>query len=305
MQGTDARSSEWFMYPTTACTARVNSSFDHHEFAVTRLCEDGMCGPLWICADLYATLTNMSDDNLSEEENRGISAAIREELARRRLTRQHLADMAKLSLSTLEKALAGQRTFTLATVVRLEEALQKPLRKGRSNGESSLAPETLGSYSRPAVKWLEGSYLTLRPSFSVPKGVYAYRTEISWETELSHLVFQESDRLDSAYKQEGMVSIPHQSGYIYLVTNKLGQHRMATLSRPMIGGEMFGLLATLQSGKGATLMPIAVPIVLAPVKNFGTSLRFGRIAPDDEGYAPYERLLRRCVNEPFVILQSE
>jgi transcriptional regulator with XRE-family HTH domain len=247
----------------------------------------------------------MTDEDLSAEENRSISGAIREELARRRLTRQHLADISKLSLSTLEKALSGQRPFTLATVVRLEEALQKPLRKTKANGDSALAPETLGSYSRPAVKWLEGSYLTLRPSFSVPKGVYAYRTEITWDNALSHLVFRESDRLDTAYKQEGVVSVPHQSGYIYLVTNKLGQHRMATLSRPMIGGEMFGLLATLQSGKGATLVPIAVPIVLAPVRNFGDTIRFGLIKPDDELYAGYEKLLRRCVNEPFVVLQSE
>jgi transcriptional regulator with XRE-family HTH domain len=247
----------------------------------------------------------MSDEDLSPEENRTISAAIREQLAKRRLTRQHLADMAKLSLSTLEKALSGQREFTLATVVRLEEALQQPLRKTRTNGGSALAPESLGSYSRPAVKWLEGSYLTLRPSFSVKQGVYAYRTEILWDSALSHLVFRESDRLDTAYKQEGSISVPHQSGYIYLVTNKLGQHRMATLSRPMIGGEMFGLLATLQSGKGATLMPIAVPMVLAPTRNFADTPRFGLIKPEDELYAVYEKLLRRCVNEPFVILQSE
>lgn len=248
----------------------------------------------------------MSDEDLSADENRFISATIREELARKRLTRQHLADLAKLSLSTLEKSLSGQRAFTLATVVRLEEALQVPLRKnGKAAGDGGLAPETLGSYSRPAVKWLEGSYLTLRPSFSVSKAVYAYRTEIIWDHALSHLVFRESDRLDTAYKQEGSISVPHQSGYIYLVTNKLGQHRMATLSRPMIGGEMFGLLATLQSGKGATLMPIAVPMVLAPVKNFGDAIRFGLIKPEESDYPPYEKLLRRCVNEPFVVLQSE
>jgi transcriptional regulator with XRE-family HTH domain len=252
------------------------------------------------------TGTVMSDDDLSPEENRAISTGIREELARRRLTRQHLADISKLSLSTIEKALSGQRPFTLATVIRLEEALQKSLRKAPENFHGGLAPETLGSYSRPAVKWLEGSYLTLRPSFSVPKAVYAYRTEITWDQALSHLVFRESERLDIAYKQEGVIAVPHQSGYIYLVTNKLGQHRMATLSRPMIGGEMFGLLATLQSGKGAMLMPIAMPLVLTPVRNFsGDALRFGVIKPGEESYAAYEKLLRRCVNEPFVLLQSE
>jgi hypothetical protein len=64
-------------------------------------------------------------------------------------------------------------------------------------------------------------------------------------------------------------------------------------------------LATLQSGKGATLMPIAVPMVLAPARNFGETIRFGLIKPDEENYAAYEKLLRRTVEEPFVILQSE
>jgi transcriptional regulator with XRE-family HTH domain len=248
----------------------------------------------------------MSDENLSAEENHRISSLIREELAKRRMTRAGLADHAKLSLSTLEKALSGQRPFTLATVVRLETALDVKLRK--LNGEQAApatAPDGLGSYSRPAVKWLEGNYLTLRPSFSVANAIYAYRTEISWDQTLSHLVFQESERLDSAYKQDGAVSVPHQSGYIYLVTNKHGQHRMVTLSRPMIGGEMFGLLATLQSGKGATLMPIAVPVVLAPVSIFGNDLRFGLIKTDDVLFGVYEKLLRRCITEPFVILQEE
>jgi transcriptional regulator with XRE-family HTH domain len=250
----------------------------------------------------------MTDENLSADESRAITTLIREELARRRLTRASLADQARLSLSTLEKAMSGQRPFTLATVVRLEAALGQRLRRAVAApalAEATLAPESLGSYSRPAVKWLEGSYLTLRPSFSVAKAIYAYRTEISWDNALSHLVFRESDRLDTAYKQDGAVSVPHQSGYIYLVTNKHGQHRMVTLSRPMIGGEMFGLLATLQSGKGATLMPIAVPVVLAPVANFEADIRFGLITAQDGLYAAYEKLLRRCVNEPFVLLQSE
>jgi transcriptional regulator with XRE-family HTH domain len=249
----------------------------------------------------------MTDEDISAEENHRISSLIREELAKRRMTRAGLADHAKLSLSTLEKALSGQRPFTLATVVRLETALALNLRKAPNGhgAEPATAPDSLGSYARPAVKWLEGSYLTLRPSFSVAKAIYAYRTEISWDQTLSHLIFQESERLDSAYKQDGAVSVPHQSGYIYLVTNKHGQHRMATLSRPMIGGEMFGLLATLQSGKGATLMPIAVPIVLAPVASVSDGAHFGLIKAEDADYAAYEKLLRRCINEPFVVLQPE
>ena len=43
---------------------------------------------------------------LSVEGSESVALLVREELARRRLSRQWLADEARLSLSTLEKALA-------------------------------------------------------------------------------------------------------------------------------------------------------------------------------------------------------
>ena len=246
----------------------------------------------------------MSDDDLSPEENKFIGGQVREELARRRISRQHLADKAKISLSTLEKALTGTRPFTLASVVRIEEALQLPLRKNKpmANGKDELAPESLGSYSHPAVTWLEGDYVTLRPSFSDAQSIYAYRTEIRWDTALSHLVFRESDRLDAAFKQDGAVSVPHQSGYIYLVTNKMGQYRLILITRPMIGGEMFGLLTTLQSGRGTLLTPVSTPIVFVPVKNLGKDIQFGKFNTDAAIYETYSALVKRATEEPFVLL---
>jgi transcriptional regulator with XRE-family HTH domain len=246
----------------------------------------------------------MSDDDLTAEENRSISGMIREELAKRRLTRQHLADKAKISLSTIEKALSGQRPFTLATVVRIEEALTLVLRKAKSNGvsDSALAPQSLGSYSRPAVSWLEGDYLTLRASFSDPDGIYTYLTEIKWDSALSHLVFRESERIDAQFKQDGSVSVPHQSGYIYLVTNKMGQYRLIILSRPMISGEMYGLITTLQSGRGTLLTPVSTPLVLVPVKNFENEIHFGKIPQDSPVFGRYQALLKRAVEEPFVMM---
>ena len=248
----------------------------------------------------------MSDDDLSAEENRAISSVIREELARRRLTRQHLADKAKISLSTIEKALSGQRPFTLATVVRIEEALTLVLRKVKSASahHSDLAPQSLGSYSRPAVSWLEGDYLTLRASFSDPAGIYAYLTEIKWYTALSHLVFRESERIDAQFKQDGSVSVPHQSGYIYLVTNKMGQYRLIILSRPMISGEMYGLITTLQSGRGTLLTPVSTPLVLVPVKTFENEIQFGKVAEGSPVFERYQALLKRAVDEPFVMMIS-
>ena len=100
--------------------------------------------------------------------------------------------------------------------MRLEDALGVALRKREAgkgdaghgdvgNGDNgslgaapaNLAPGHLGFYSRPAVSWIEGSYLTLRPSFSDPQAIFAYRTEICWDDGVSSLVFRESDRVDA------------------------------------------------------------------------------------------------------------
>lgn len=246
----------------------------------------------------------MSDAQLTAAENELIARRIREELARRRISRQFLADSAKLSLSTLEKAISGQRPFTLASVVRLEEALNIGL---RGNGAAitaqngNVAPETLGAYARPAVRWIIGDYLTLRPSFSTPDAYYAYSTSILWDEDKSHLVFRESERRDHAYTQSGDVSVPHQSGYIYLVTNKLGQFRLIILSRPAISGEMFGILTTLQSGRGSQLLPVSTPLVLAPLAKFGRDFTFGKILPDNPVYATCRDLMRRVTDEPFAV----
>ena len=199
------------------------------------------------------------------EGGEAIALRVREELARRRLSRQWLADEARVSLSTLEKALSGRRPFTLATVVRLEDALGTNLRGVPEPTGHLYAPESMGAYARPAVQWLEGNYLTLRPSFSEAGAVFAYLTEIGWDDAKGHLVFSEAGRLDSEFEQKGFVSFPNLSGSIYLVTIFEGQYRMALLNRPRGGGAITGILVTLAAGQGAQLTPAAVPIMLVPM----------------------------------------
>jgi transcriptional regulator with XRE-family HTH domain len=241
-----------------------------------------------------------ADSDLSIEASRAIAARVREELARRRLSRQALADLAKISISTLEKALAGRRPFTLATTIRLEEALGATLRAPVRGPPPGLAPETLGAYSRPAVAWLEGEYLTLRPSFEAPGAVYAYRTEIAWDEASSSLVFREAGRQDADFTQKGQVSLSNQSGHIYLVTNVQGQFRLITLGRPAIGGEMCGVLATLQAGHGSHLTPAAAPIALVPMRRV-TDAAFGRIATGEAHYDDYRATLARVTEKGFAL----
>jgi transcriptional regulator with XRE-family HTH domain len=251
------------------------------------------------------------DKQLSAEQSRQVAELVREELARRRISRQALAEQAKLSLSTLEKVLGGRRPFTLATTVRLEQALGVPLRKGKAadvappvavNG-SEVSPDGLGAYSRRAVTWLEGTYITVRPSFGDKEAIYAYRTDIAWDAESSSLVFREGERLDAAYTQYGEVAVPNQSGHIYLVTNRHGQHRLITVSRPTILGEMYGIITTLLAGRGSLLTPIAAPIAFLPVKMIAKPT-LGRVTKEDANYATYREHLRKTIDEPFALFMQ-
>ena len=236
---------------------------------------------------------------LSVEGSESVALVVREELARRRLSRQWLADEAKVSLSTLEKALAGRRPFTLATVVRLEEALGTSLRGPAARVETGtklFAPESMGAYARPAVQWLEGTYLTLRPSFSETGAIFAYLTSIAWDDARAHLTFSEAARTDSDYEQKGFVSFPVLSGAIYLVTISDGQYRVAILNRPSASG-LSGILLTLAAGEGAQLTPAAVPIALTPMA--GRQPVVGVVRQGDECFDEYRACVDRVTHRGY------
>jgi transcriptional regulator with XRE-family HTH domain len=237
---------------------------------------------------------------LREVESEAVALLLREELARRRISRQALADMARISLSTLEKALSGSRPFTLATVVRIEDVLGTPLRQrpGAIASDSALAPEHMGSYSRPAVRWIEGGYVTLRPSFGEPGQIYAYRTEIFWDHEAGHLCFAEADRADAAFAQAGFVSMPNLSGHTYLVTSEAGQFRTIILGRATRERRMFGLLSTLQVGAGSQLVPVACPIALVPEAQLPEPA-FGLIGAGHAAERDYRAILDMALGSDF------
>lgn len=241
-----------------------------------------------------------------EYEQQAVADRIRVELARRRLSRQALADKARISLSTLEKSLSGSRQFSLNTVIRIEDALETRLRHGSRPAPATsrdCAPERLGAYSHASVRWIEGDYLTLRAGFGSDGGVYAYRTAIGWDADLGHLTFAESSRLDGAYAQKGHVSMPRLSGHTYLVTQEEGQYRMAMLSRPAAGGRMYGLLSTLQIGAGSQLIPTACPIVLLPNGSIAHDVT-GNILADHPAHATYRAVLDDALAEDFCRLRK-
>lgn len=251
----------------------------------------------------------MSDSNDRQQDNSDaidslhVGRQVQEQLARRRLSRQSLADRARISLSTLEKALAGKRPFTLATTLRLEEALAISLRAmtadtAISAGMPALANENLGAYSRAAVRWLEGTYLTLRPSFSRAEGVYSYVTTIQWIEAAGHLGYAESKRIDAGFEQAGFISMPHLSGHIYLITNEGGQYRLIILGRPSVDGELRGVLSTLEVGAGSQLVPVACPITLAPLEREHEP-RIGLIEPGSANHGRYRERLNTTIDNDY------
>jgi transcriptional regulator with XRE-family HTH domain len=222
---------------------------------------------------------------LTPAQNQQIAQRVREALARRRISRQTLAEEARISVSTLEKALAGDRPFSLASLIRIEQALGVPLR-AVPDPAAQVAPPELGSYVHAAVAWLEGEYLTVRPSFEMAGAIHAYCTVIAWDEARHCLRFSERERVDSGNAQSGFVSLPPARGKVYLSTAEGGQMRLAVFNSPLRGGELCGLLLTLTAGIPG--LPATTPIVLVP-RQPGHQL--GRIVRTDAAFAHYRALL--------------
>jgi hypothetical protein len=66
---------------------------------------------------------------------------------------------------------------------------------------------------------------------------------------------------------------------------------------------MYGILMTLQAGRGAQLTPIAAPIAFVPLSNLGNA-QFGRITDAQASFALYRGFLKRTIDESFAILVS-
>jgi hypothetical protein len=147
----------------------------------------------------------------------------------------------------------------------------------------------MGAYTRAGVDHYIGSYLTLRPSFSVPGGLVAYRTDIEWDDEWPSLLFQERDRPDKPYMHRGRLYVPASSMYVHLVSLAKGAMRTVVVSQLDAAGHMRGLITTLHKQR-AQLLPVSAPIVYVKRESFrGAPL--GEIADGQASFGEYRRLL--------------
>jgi transcriptional regulator with XRE-family HTH domain len=236
-------------------------------------------------------------------------AAIRAAMIEKKITQAELADAADCHEKTVQNLLAGrhvrdQTLFDVCMVLGLDfdrvkganggiiapVAASTPDQAGRGG---DVAPIYMGAYTRAGVDQYIGSYLTIRPAFSRPDLLIAYRTDISWDSSWPSLLFEERDRPDAPYAHRGRLYIPASSMFIHLVSLTKGAMRMVLVSQVDRAGEMRGLVTTLNK-QGAQFVPVSAPIVYKRQDTF-VQADLGEIASAHKKAATYRALLQETV----------
>ena len=240
--------------------------------------------------------------------------AIRTAMVEKKLTQLQLADAADCHEKTIQNLMHGrsvrdQTLFDVCMVLgldyqRLKEdwfgamAAAQPMDLKGEGGV--VAPVYMGAYTRAGVDHYLGSYLTLRPSFTAPETIVAYRTDIVWDPEWPSLLFEERDRPDAPYSHRGRLYLPPSSMFIHLVSLTKGAMRMVLVSQIDQSGEMRGLITTLNKQR-ASFIPVSAPIVYAQRKDFA-AIALGEIKPGHEVYDAYRVLLDATTSEGYARL---
>jgi hypothetical protein len=237
---------------------------------------------------------------------------IKTAMIEKKMTQAELADAADCHEKTIQNLLSGrsvrdQTLFDVCMVLgldfdKIKGAWSNAARNApEANGtEGRAAPVYMGAYTRAGVDHYIGSYLTVRPSFSVPGGVMVYRTDILWDDEWPSLLFQERDRPDKPFLHRGRLYIPASSMYIHLVSLTKGAMRMVMVSQLDPAGYMRGLITTL-SKQRAVLMPVSSPIVYIKREDF-TDVALGEIDDGNPHYRSYIQLLDETTQQGYARL---
>ena len=248
-------------------------------------------------------------------------AQIRTAMIEKKLTQAQLADAADCHEKTVQNLLGGrsvrdQTLFDVCMYLGLDyedvrdswhgSVAQAGLAfDGKSPHDRRaigglVAPLYMGAYTREAVDQYVGTFLTLRPDFTAPGAIVAYRTDIHWDDEWPSLVFQEANRPDATYAHRGRLYVPSSSMFIHLVSLTKGAMRMIVVSQLDQDGLMRGLITTLNKQR-ATYVPVATPIVYAKREGLAAG-DLGAIAPGHAAHGAYAALLSGTINEGYARL---
>ena len=254
----------------------------------------------------------MTEHTIPSERAAAISK-IRTAMIEKKMTQAELADTACCHEKTVQNLIAGrqvrdQTLFDVCAVLGLEfesirEAWSGAVISGpmELKGEGGLvAPVYMGAYTKAAVDHYIGTYLTVRPSVSMPESYVAYRTDIIWDPTWPSLLFEESGRPDVAYEHRGRIYVPASSMFVHLVSLTKGAMRMIMLSQLDQTGYMRGLITTLNK-QGAVLIPVCSPIVYVQRQDIADN-ELGEIAPGHTCYEAYRTMINEATTQGYAKL---
>jgi transcriptional regulator with XRE-family HTH domain len=240
---------------------------------------------------------------------------IRLALIEKKMTQAELADAADCHEKTIQNLVGGrtvrdQTLFDVCMVLGLDFDSVKQLwsgegppgapfrdEPGQPGANTEIAPVYMGAYTRAAVDHLIGNYLTIRPAFTIPDTIIAYRTDIAWDESWPSLLFEERNRPDAPYSHRGRLHVPPSSSFIHLVSATKGAMRMIVVSQLDQTNTMRGLVTTLAK-KGAAIAPASTPIIYQFLENPDAAV-FGELTPKDAIFEDYQRQLRQSLSEGY------
>jgi DNA-binding Xre family transcriptional regulator len=247
---------------------------------------------------------------------------VRTALIEKKMTQAELADAADCHEKTIQNLMASksvrqQTLFDVCMVLGLDyhefrdlwaggkgtgAAIEGPGQDapGTAGQGGDIAPVYMGAYTRAGVDQYVGQFLTLRPAFSVPDLIIAYRTEISWDATWPSLLFEERDRIDAPYAHRGRVYVPASSQFIHLVSLTKGAMRMVLVSQIDRDGMMRGLITTLNKRR-AQFVPVSAPIVYLK-QDVITADALGEIGPAHGRYNEYRTAVAGTLADGYAAL---
>jgi hypothetical protein len=261
-----------------------------------------------------------------------VIALVRQAMIEKKLTQAALADAADCHEKTIQNLVAGkpvrdQTLFDVAMVLGLDydvlraafnpqtAPLPGALPRVESNEPQSpaetpdqagrggtVAPVYMGAYTQAGTDHLIGSYLTLRPAFSLPDTLVAYRTDIIWDPSWPSLLFEERERPDATYAHRGRLYIPASSPFMHFVSLTKGAMRTILVSQVDREGVLRGLITTLNKHR-AQLVPVSTPIVYIKRASFDAD-GFGEIKKGAPQFAAYQNLLAPTLGDGYARLVS-
>jgi hypothetical protein len=154
-----------------------------------------------------------------------------------------------------------------------------------------------GGYSKHSHGHYVGRYTTLRVAYANSSALKCYRTNITWDNELSRLRFEESERGDDD-GQNGHIYICPGSAHLSLLTVNKGWVRAILVSQLVYNSKiMRGLILSQYQVAAASYAPICAPIVYLRQSDTDVAPPYGEILSGSGHYEKYMRLLEETMHK--------